>query len=123
MSEAAAYAKKQAESALQALIDEISAAELARKDREIQQQIEHTKAAAKIEAEKQKAYTDSVKEIISSIGPELAAALSSKANADTLVAVSKAVSPYAMAGDNESVAEVVNKLMRGTTLEQFVENM
>ena len=65
MSEAAAYAKKQAESALQALIDEISAAELARKDREIQQQIEHTKAAAKIEAEKQKNYADMVKVIIS----------------------------------------------------------
>ena len=120
MNEAAAYAKKQAESALQALIDEISAAELARKDREIQQQIEHTKAAAKIEAEKQKNYADMVKEIISAIGPDLAAALSHKANSKMLETVSSAVAPYALA-QGESLADVVNKMVRGTSLENVID--
>ena len=120
MNEAADYAKKQAESAIQEVIDQIAAASLARKDREIQQQIEHTKAAAAIEKEKQESYADMVKEIISAIGPDLAAALTHKANSEMLETVSSAVSPYALA-QGESLADVVNKMVRGTSLENVID--
>ena len=76
----------------------------------------HAKEMAEIEAEKQKAYAKTVKEIMESITPDLVAALSTKANAEALEAVTGNMAPYALA-NGESVAETVDKLLRGTTLE------
>lgn len=57
-----------------------------------------------------------------SISPDLIAALTSKSNADMLATVSESISPYAIAG-NESVSEVVNRLMRGTSLEGALDGI
>ena len=51
-----------------------------------------------------------------SVSPDLIAALSTKANAQLLSDATKSMSPYAIA-NGESVADTVNKLMRGTSLE------
>ena len=39
------------------------------------------------------------------------------------MAIAQAIAPYALAGDDESVADVVNKLLRGTALEQLVDDV
>jgi hypothetical protein len=48
--------------------------------------------------------------------------MNSKSNADMTVAISEAMAPYALA-KNESVAEVVNKLLRGTSLEDTINGV
>lgn len=59
---------------------------------------------------------------MSSISPELIASMTSEANADILAAVTGSLAPYAMA-KGESVAEFTNKLLRGTSLENILENL
>ena len=79
------------------------------------------KLAGEIERARQEAYANTIKEIMSSISPDLIAALESNANADMLNAVSTAMSPIAIA-NGESIAETTNKLLRGTSLENIVNN-
>jgi major vault protein len=117
--EAEKLAAKQAEKDMQTLVDIIHEAELARQEKDNTQTIEYEKQKAEIEKSKQDAYAATVAKIMESIGPDLVAAMNSKSNADMTVAVSKALAPYAIAKD-ESVAEVVNKLLRGTSLEDVV---
>lgn len=50
---------------------------------------------------------------------DLVAALSSESNAQVLDAITKNMAPYAML-KGESVAEFTDKLLRGTTIEGFV---
>jgi hypothetical protein len=57
-----------------------------------------------------------------SIGPDLVAAMNSKSNADMTVAISEALAPYALA-KGESVSDVVNKLLRGTSLEDVLNGV
>ena len=54
--------------------------------------------------------------------PELTAALESKANADVFKGIANGIAPYAMA-NNESAADFVNTLLRGTTLEGIVDRI
>jgi major vault protein len=120
--EAEQRAQAEAENALQGLIDTAHKAKLAREKAEADAEIDRKKREAAIEAEKQEAYAKTVKEIISSIGPDLVAALSNRSNNDMLVAVSQAIAPYAIAR-NESVSEVVNQLVRGTSLEDVIKDV
>ena len=48
--------------------------------------------------------------------------MTSRSNEDMLEAVTKAVGPYAIA-KNESISEVVNKLLRGTSLEGVIKDV
>ena len=121
--EAEQRAQAEAENSLQGLLDMAHQAKLARQKAETDAEIERKKREAAIEAEKQAAYAKTVKEIISSIGPDLVSALSTKSNNDMLVAVSQAIAPYALAGDNESVGDVVNKILRGTPLESLLNDV
>ena len=89
---------------------------MARQKAVVDAEVAKAKQLAAIEAEKQKAYAETVKSVMASISPDLVAALSTKANADLLATATKSMSPYAIA-NGESVAETVDKLMRGTTLE------
>ena len=59
---------------------------------------------------------------MASVSPDLVAALNTKANAQLLTDATKAMAPYAIA-NNESVADTVNKLMRGTSLENVINTM
>lgn len=111
-----AKAEKQAEADLQELQDVIHKAKLAR-DKAIEDlRLSTERQMAEIEKDKQKAYAETVEKIMGSISEDLVAAMTSKANNDMLETVTKSMSPYAIA-QGESVVDVTNKLLRGTSLE------
>lgn len=118
---AAAEAAKQAEVDMQKMLDEIHKAELARTKARVDADIERNKALAAIEKEKQDAYAASIKEILSSIQPGLIEALNAQANADMMNGLGEAIAPYAMA-QGESVADAINKIVRGTTMESILDS-
>lgn len=105
---------------LQGLLATIQSAEIAREKEKIELELEHQKQLAEIKKAEQEAYAETIKKIIDSISPDLIAALSTKANAQLLVDATKSMSPYAIA-NGESVADTVNKLMRGTSLEGILD--
>ena len=122
MWKASVEATKQAEKDLQETLDAIHAAQLAREKAEHQLALEKHRSLAKIEEEKQKAYAESVKEIMASISPDLVAALNAQANADIMNGLGKSIAPYAMANGG-SVADAVSTLVRGTTMEDVLTNL
>ena len=115
-------AVKKAEADMQVLIDQIHAAELERDKKADAARIETEKQLADIEKAKQDAYAATVANIMKSVSPQLVAAMTANANADMMKAVSHGVSPYAIA-NGESIADTVNKLMRGTTLETVLDDI
>ena len=123
LQDAEKLAAKKAEQDMQKVIDAIHDASLARKDKDNAQEIEHKRQLAAIEEAKQKAYAGTVAAIMGSISEDLVAAMTSKSNNDMTVAIAQAIAPYALAGENESVSDVVNKLLRGTALEQLIDDV
>ena len=123
LQDAEKLAAKKAEQDMQKVIDAIHDASLARKDKDNAQEIEHKRQLAAIEEAKQKAYAETVAAIMGSISEDLVAAMTSKSNNDMTVAIAQAIAPYALAGENESVSDVVNKLLRGTALEQLIDDV
>ena len=115
-------AKIQAEADLQKVMDAIHDAKLERAKKDDEAKIETEKKLAEIDKARQEAYAATVKTIMESIDEELIAALTSNANANMLETVTEAMAPYAIA-NGESVAEVTNKLLRGTTLEGVIDNL
>ena len=115
-------AAKQAELDLQKVINVIEEKKLARAKREDAAKIETEKQLAELEKAKQEAYAETVKKIMESVSPDLIAAMNSKSNAEMLSAVTKAMSPIAIA-NGESVADTTNKLLRGTSLESVIDNI
>ena len=123
LQDAEKLAAKKAEQDMQKIIDAIHDASLTRKDKDNAQEIEHKRQLAAIEEAKQKAYAETVAAIMGSISEDLVAAMTSKSNNDMTVAIAQAIAPYALAGENESVSDVVNKLLRGTALEQLIDDV
>ena len=119
---AAAQAKADAELALQGVLNQINEAKLARDKAENDAKVALQKELEAIEEAKQKAYAETIKEIVGSISPDLVAALTTKANAELLTEATKNMSPLAIAR-GESVADTLNTLLRGTTLEKIVEKI
>lgn len=119
---AAAKAKADAELELQEVLNQINAAKLARDKAENDAKVALQKELEAIEEAKQKAYAETVKEIVDSISPDLIAALTTKANAELLTEATKNMSPLAIAR-GESVADTLNTLLRGTTLEKIVDKI
>ncbi|MBQ5395296.1 MAG: hypothetical protein IIU59_00275 [Alistipes sp.] len=115
-------AETKAKAEMQPILEAIHKAEMARNRAADDEKIKTEQMLTEIEKAKQQAYADTVKSIMASISPELVAALTSTANADMLETVTQAMSPYAMA-NGESVADVTNKLLRGTPLEGFIEKI
>jgi hypothetical protein len=113
---AAAQAKKD----LQEVLNAIQTAEVTREKEKHAAEVAHAKELAEIEKAKQEAYAATVKEIMSSISPDLIAAISASSKAELLKEGMKNMSPYAIA-NGESVADTVNKLMRGTSLEDVLD--
>lgn len=118
--EAEQQAKQQAKADMQNIMELIHNAEIARTKTDNELRLERQLAEAAIEKSKQEAYAQTIKSIMESISPDLVAALNATANADMLETVTKAMSPYAIA-KGESVAEVTNKLLRGTSLENILD--
>jgi hypothetical protein len=119
---AAVIAENQAKAELQGILTAIKEAELARNKAADDAKIAYEKELAAIEEAKQKAYAETIKEIMSAVDPALVAALTAKANADMLADATKHMSPIALA-KGESVADTVDTLLRGTTLEGFIKNI
>ena len=112
-------AEVQAQNDLQGILTAIQSAEMARIKEKQDAEITHAKELAKIEKAKQEAYAATVKEIMSSIQPDLVAAISASTQAELLKEGMASISPYAIA-NGESVADTVNKLLRGTSLEEII---
>lgn len=115
-------AKRQAEFKLQEVLDAIQKATLARQKEISDAELARKQESNKLEIDKQNAYTKSLKTIIDSISPDLIASMNSSANAQLLQTIAQAMSPYAIAR-GESIADVTNLLLRGTSLEGLVENI
>ena len=120
--EAEAKAAKEAEKDLQVIKDAILEAELARKAKAHEQEVQKQKDLAAIEKAKQEAYAATVEKIMSAISPDLIAAITTESNERLLETVTKSMAPYAIA-KNESIPETVNKLLRGTSLEGIIEDV
>lgn len=101
---------------------ESTIAELERAKKADAARIETEKQLAAIEKAKQDAYAATVASIMESISPDLIAAMTSKSNAAMLETVTASMAPVAIA-KGESVADVTNKLLRGTSLEGVLENI
>ena len=121
--EAEDRAKRQAESDMQPILDAISAAKEAREaaehtarqariDAENRAYIEHQQALANVEAAKQAAYAETVKSIMSSISPDLIAAIEMGGKCDLMSMMTEHMSPYALA-QGESVVDTTQKLLNG----------
>ena len=110
----------QAKNDLQNLLTAITNAEIERENQKREAEIAHAKELAEIEKSKQEAYAATVKEIMSAISPDLIAAISANSKAELLREGMASMSPYAIA-NGESVADTVNKLMRGTPLEDVLD--
>lgn len=126
----AEQAEREQEKSIQATLNEIQSAKIAREKeeadadnyaRKTRYEVEeaHTVKMADVEKAKRESFADAIKSVIESVGPDLAKALSDKANADLLTTATKNMSPYAIA-NGASVADTVDKLMRGTTLEGVI---
>ena len=115
-------AEKQAQKDLQPILDEIAKAQIAREKEENSIQIEKEKAELQLDKARKASYAAMVEKIMNSISEDLVAALNAKANSEMLETVTGAMSPYAIAEDT-SVADVTNKLLRGTSLEGIIDKM
>ena len=115
-------AETHAKADLQKVLGEINDAQIAREKAKADAEAERLRTLAAIEAEKQKAYADTVANIMASIQPDLVAALTTKANSELLTEATKNMSAYAIA-KGESVSDTVNTLLRGTSLEGILNKM
>ena len=115
-------AKAEAEKEVQVLKDAIFDAELARKKKSNEAYNAQQKAEAELEKAKEEAYAAMVKEVMGSISSDLIAAMQATSNAEMLEALTKNMSPYAIAR-GESVVDTTTQLLRGTPMEEFVGNL
>ena len=131
--EAEEAAKKQAELDLQPVLDELSKATEARKDAQFAAELDRkiclreeetlrAQALADIEAAKQTAYANTVKEIMSSITPDLIAALEVGGKCDLMAALAEHMSPIAIA-QGEGVVETTDRLLRGMPVDASLKSI
>lgn len=120
--EEADLAAKTALQSLQPLMDSIQKSELARQKEKTDAELNYNKDMDNLEILRLNAYAEAVRRVIEAVSPDLIAAMTSVSNAELLQAVTEAMSPYAMASE-ESVADVTNKLLRGTSLEGLIERI
>ena len=107
---------------MQVILDVIHEAQLARDRKADDERIATEKSLAAIEEAKQKAYAETVAKIYAAISPDLVAALQAQSNASIMSGIGQAVSPIAIA-KGESVADAINTLIRGTSLEKTMKNI
>ena len=121
--EASHKAEREAEKELQTLKAAISKIELAAAKEKTTQEFSFRKESDKMYAEREKNHTDAIKKVLDSISPQLVAAIESGTKSEMLRDVSQSIAPYAIASGNESVADVVNKLTKGTSLEGIIDKI
>ncbi len=115
-------AQMQAKKELQPLIDAVQESERARKKALQDMEAERLERLAEIEKAKQQAYADTIKEILNAIQPGLIEAIGASSKAEILKTGMEAIGPYALANGDETIPETINKLVRGTTLENVINS-
>ena len=115
-------AKTQAEKDLQVILTAIQDEKNARLQKANEIANEQAMKEAEIEKGKQQVYAETVERIMKSVSPDLIAAISARTKADILTEGMANMSPYALA-NGESVADTVNKLLRGTSLEEIINEV
>lgn len=120
--EEAALAAAKAKEELQSVLDAIKKAEIERSRADYDLEEYHTKQMNDLLSSKQTAYAKVIKTIMESISPDLIASMNASANAELMEVVTKSMSPYAIA-NGESVSDVANRLLRGTSLEGLIEQL
>ena len=83
-------------------------------------EIEKKKQRQELELARQQAYANTIASIMSSIQPNLVAALNAQSETDMIRTISENLSPYAIA-NGEGIADVVNKLLRGLPLDNALK--
>ena len=121
--EAEEAAVKQAEKDIQVVYDAIADAQRERRAKDDNQELAKKEAIIELEKVKQKAYADTVAQIMASIGPDLTAALTAKANTDMVAALEHAVAPSAISSRDESVADVVARLTKGLPIDEAINKL
>lgn len=114
-------AREQANADLQMLITANAQAELDRRTAERDAEVIYKQQLAEVETDKQKTYANTVEQIVKAISPDLIAAIASGSHAELLRSGMENMAPWAIA-NGESVPDVVNKLLRGTPLENLLTN-
>ena len=131
--EAEDKAKKQAEVDMQKMLDVIADAGRARDKAKHDDAMErlaaehraaedHQRALADIEAAKQRAYADTVKEMMEAITPDLVASLEVNGKMNFASSLAEFMSPYAI-GNNEGVVDTATRLMNGLGFDDVLEIM
>ena len=115
-------ARFQARRDMQEVLNAIQTAEVARRKENDTVEAEKLAKLAEIEKAKQQAYADTIKEILGAIQPGLIEAISASSKAEILKTGMEAIGPYALAEGNETIPDTVNKLVRGTTLENVINS-
>ena len=115
-------AAAQAKADMQSILDLIHAAQLERDRKADDERIATEQSLAAIEAAKQNVYAETVAKIYAAISPDLVAALQAQSNASIMNGIGQAISPVAIA-KGESVADAINTLIRGTSLEKTMKNI
>ena len=131
--EAEDLAKKKAEADMQELLNVIHLSNIKREndahdarmfrlEAEHRAAQEHERAMADIEAAKQTAYANTVKEIMTSITPDLIAALEVGGKCDLMATLAENMSPLAIA-NGEGIVETTDRLLRGTPMESSLKEI
>ena len=120
--EATKKAEKEHEKEIQTLCAAIEKIELAAAKEKATQELNLRKEAEKLAIEREKSHTENIKKTFDSISPDLISAIQSASDNDMLRSVSENIAPWALAS-NESVSDVVNKLLRGTSLEGLIDKV
>ena len=118
--EAEKAAARQAELDLQEVLNTINDEKIKRDKAE--EDMKAAVEAKKIELEqaRQEAYAKAIVDVLSAIQPGLIESMNSQSNAELMRSVAEGFAPYAIAR-HESVSEVVDRMIRGTTLEGVLE--
>lgn len=114
-------AKKQAaELAAQDTLNIINDEKLKRSKAEADLKAAIKQKEIELEKAKQEAYAKAIVDVLAAVQPGLIESMNAQSNADLMNAVAQGFAPYAIA-NGESVADVVTKMVRGTTLENVLD--
>ena len=101
------------------IIGMIESEQLERKKISEAQRLEIREREIEQASKEKNVYAETVAKVVEAISPDLIAAMQSNSNAETLRVVAESMAPLAIAR-GESVADTVNTLLRGTSIENML---
>lgn len=109
----------QAEKELIDLQNIIAEAKLEADRKQQEMELEFKQKHLELEAEREAKSAAAMKELMTAIGPDPAAAMNTESNQEILTAIASAIAPYAVANGG-SVSDAINTILRGTSMEKLV---